>query len=330
MTDTRKFEAEIDKMIREEVAPRRASRVRPERRSRRRGGKLKMAAIGAAGLAAVLTLKDVGLPIPAVPEMHEELHALPPEISDDVVVTKLGGLGAFAKSTQTYISTAHLVLVNDDGEERETLGYKGTHKVVRTQEGPATVTSDDNGNKTVKLPNTIGILARGDFEILHDDSTGRDFGQAVIGFGANSQTSRDLGQTMYTDQMEVVAANDDIATRQTLCIGVAATSQLLSDISYDGYFVPTWQAPGQEPKIQPANTYLMTVSTDFMDEVLTVGTCAQELADMGYRTELAGNMEAGAEGTKAEEKAGMLLTERRIDDQVLTMSLDQYRKESGS
>lgn len=330
MTDTRNFEAGLDEMIREKVAPKRPSRERPERRRRRRGGKLKMAAVGALSLATVLTLKDIGVPIPTVPEIHEELHTLPPEISDDVVVTKLGGLGAFAKSTQTYLSTAHLKLVNDDGEERETLGYKGTHKVVRTQEGPATVVSDDNGNKTVKLPNTIGILARGDFKTLHDDSTGRDFGQAVIGFGANSQTSRDLGQTLYTDQMEVVAANDDISTRQTLCIGVAATSQLLSDIGYDGYFVPTWQAPGEESKVQPPDTYLMTVSTDFNDEVLTVSTCAQDLADMGYRPELAGNMEAGAEGSKAEEQAGMLLTERRIDDQVLTMSLDEYRKESGS
>ena len=184
-----------------------------------------LAGVVGAGLLTV-GLKEVGLPIPAVPEIHEELHALPPEIDDSVVVTKLGAIGAFSKSEQTYKSKAYIELVNDRGEERETLGYKNNHRVIRTQEGKATIEHDDQGNKVVTLPNTFGILARGDFSTLHDDKTGRDAGQAITGWLANSQTSRDWGETMINDAIEDIAINDTIANRQTLCVGVAAVSQL--------------------------------------------------------------------------------------------------------
>lgn len=280
----------------------------------------------AVGLLAV-GVNELGLSVPGVPKVHEDLHVEPPQLDDEIVVTKLGAIGAFSKSVQTYKSTAYVRLVNEDGEERETLGYKNSHRVVRTQEGKPIVTHDDKGNKTVTLPDTIGVLARGDFKVLHDGKTDRDFGQALIGWVANSQTPRELGQTMITDTIEDVASKDEISNRQTLCVGLAATSQLLSDIGYEGYFVPTWQPDGKGSE-QPANTHLMTVTTKFDDGDLTIASCAKDLVKIGYDPDLAGNMHASAKESDAEVEAGMQLPERRLKPQVLKAGMDQYLKDS--
>ena len=299
---------------------------RPKRLRRPRPVRKAVLGLVAVGLLAV-GANEIGLSIPGVPKVHEKLHVEPPELDDDVVVTKLAAIGAFAKSEQTYKSTAYVRLVNEDGEERETLGYKNSHRIVRTQEGKPTVTHDDQGNKTVELPNTIGVLARGDFKILHDDQTDRDFGQAFIGWAANSQTPRELGQTMITDTIEDVASKDKISNRQTLCVGVAATSQFLSDVQYEGFFVPTWQAGGKGLD-QPANTHLLSVKTTYDGEDLTVESCAKDLVKIGYDPDQAGNMHAGANMTDAEGEAGMQLPERKLAAQVLKAGMDQYLKDS--
>lgn len=301
----------------------------PRRRQRRRFHAPRTVALLALAVpVGLLGMKQCGVDIPAVPKVHEKLTELPPEIDDQIVVTKLGAIGAYAKSVQTYKSKAHVRLVNEDNEERETLGYIGKHKVVRTQEGVPTVTHDDVGNKTVTLPSTLGIIAQGSFKVLEDDTTGRDFGQAVVGWGANSQTPRNHGEDMYTDAMEAVAAHDTISTRQTLCVGVAATSQFLSSLQVDGYFVPGWQAPGTPAVVQPEKTRTITVQAKLGDETLDVNSCAKDLADIGYDSAKAGNMQAGGPSSDAEVEAGMLLPERRIEDRVLHIGMDDYLKAS--
>lgn len=285
----------------------------------------KVGAIGvaAASIAAVAAVKKLDLPTPSI---HEELHALPPEVPNGIIATKLGAIGAFAISEQSYQAKAYVRLVNDDGEERETLGYEGDYRMTRAQVGTPTVVRGTEGQKRITLPSTTVLTPNATVHVFHDDETDRDGGEAFIGFWANSQTGTEPGQAMVKTFMEGIARNDTDSIRKTLCVGVAASSQFIDGLGLEGYFTPTYTRPGQDKRQQPDNTRLITVEANYNKEILTVETCAPALAEIGYDPAFAGNMQAGSDRSVQEVAAGMLLPERKVDTKTLEMAYDEYDK----